>query len=74
MAKIRDAFEDEYKDPAKQAAAEASHKARYGSEQVAEFAEGEDSARKNLAENSSVGPVEDVSEDFSQMKRQRRNN
>jgi hypothetical protein len=29
----------------------------------------QDSARKNLAENSSVGPVEDVSEDFSQMNR-----
>jgi hypothetical protein len=54
---------------AKQAAAEASHKARYGSEQVIEFAEGEDSARKNLAGNGSVGPVEDVSEDFSKMNR-----
>jgi hypothetical protein len=47
------------------------NKARYeaGSEQASEFAEGEDSARKNLAENGSVGPVEDVSEDFSKMNR-----
>jgi hypothetical protein len=46
-----------------------------GSGQSAEYGDsgemGQDSARKNLAENSSVGPVEDVSasEDFSKMNR-----
>jgi hypothetical protein len=49
---------------------ESGQSAEYGDSGETE----QDSARKNLAENSSVGPVEDVSEDFSQMERHRRNN
>jgi hypothetical protein len=77
-ATIRDAFEDEYKDKQKQDAGRIGSEVRYGSGQSAEYGDSgeteQDSARKNLAENSSVGPVEDVSEDFSQMERHRRNN
>jgi hypothetical protein len=44
---------------------ESGQSAEYGDSGETE----QDSARKNLAENSSVVPVEDVSEDFSQMNR-----
>ena len=63
-----------YKEKAKQAAAEASH-VRYetGTEQASEFADSDKRGKilrdSNLAGNSSVGPVEDVSEDFSKMNR-----
>jgi hypothetical protein len=73
-ATIRDALPDEYKDKAKQAAAEASN-VRYetGTEQASEFADSGERSNVlrdlNLAESSPVGPVEDVSEDFSQMNR-----
>jgi hypothetical protein len=59
---------------AKQAAAEASN-VRYetGTEQASEFADSDKRSNilrdPNLAEKGSVGPVEDVSEDFSQMNR-----
>jgi hypothetical protein len=49
-----------------------------GSQQSTEFApfdeNGNISPDSTRANSSSVGPVEDVSEDFSQMKRHRRNN
>src|SRR5918993_2757240 len=67
-ATIGDALPEEYKEKAKQAAAEASH-VRYetGTEQASEFADSDKRSNtlqdSNLAENSSAGPVEDVSED-----------
>ncbi len=65
---------DEYKEKVRQEAAEASH-VRYetGTEQASEFADPDKRSNtlrdSNLAGNSSVGPVEDVSEDFSKMNR-----
>ena len=71
-ATIRDALPEEYKDRLKQE--QASH-ARYetGAEQTTEFApfdkRGNILRDSNLAESGSVGPVEDVSEDFDKMNR-----
>jgi hypothetical protein len=51
------------------------NEAKYGSgsEQTTEFAPSDESGNiqrdSNLAKSSSVGPVEDVSEDFSKMNR-----
>jgi hypothetical protein len=64
-----------YKDKLKQEQGIEGNKARYGSgsEQATEFADSDKRSKilqdSNLAENSSAGPVEDVSEDFSKMNR-----
>jgi hypothetical protein len=74
-ATIRDALPDEYKDKVRQEVGRAGNEAKYGSgsEQAAEFAPSDENGNNlrdsNLAKSSSVGPVEDVSEDFSKMNR-----
>ena len=77
-ATIRDALPDEYKEKMRQEQARMSH-TRYetGSEQASEFAPFDESGNNrqdsNLANSSSFGPVEDVSdsdsEDFDRMNR-----
>jgi hypothetical protein len=74
-ATIRDALPEEYKEKAKQEAGRMGNESRYGSgsEEATEFADQGESSNisrdSNLAESGSVGPVEDVSEDLSQMNR-----
>ncbi|HYZ65451.1 MAG TPA: hypothetical protein VE574_01865, partial [Nitrososphaeraceae archaeon] len=74
-ATIRDALPDEYKEKMRQELGKEGNKARFetGSEQASEFADSGERGNvlrdSNLAEPSSVGPVEDVSEDFDKMNR-----
>lgn len=76
-ATIRDALPEEYKDKLRQELGREGNKARHesGSEQATEFADSGESGNiqrdSNLANSSSSGPVEDVSdsEDFEKMNR-----
>jgi hypothetical protein len=66
---------EEYKDKVRQEAGRAGNEAKYGSgsQQSTEFAPSDENGDilrdPNLAKSDSVGPVEDVSEDFSKMNR-----
>jgi hypothetical protein len=74
-ATIREALPDEYKEKVRQEAGRAGNEAKYGSgsQQSSEFADSDKRSKNlqdsNLAKSDSVGPVEDVSEDFSKMNR-----
>jgi hypothetical protein len=69
-ATIREALPEEYKDKLRQELGREGNEVKYGSgsepQNLLKVKILQDS---NLAENSSVAPVEDVSEDFSQMNR-----
>ena len=75
-ATIRDALPEEYKDKTKQEQGTKGREAQLeqaGSQQSTEFAPSDESGNispdSTRAKSSSVGPVEDVSEDFSKMNR-----
>jgi hypothetical protein len=75
-ATIREALPDEYKDKLRQelgTKGKESQLEQAGSQQSTEFAPSDESSNISpdspRANSSSVGPVEDVSEDFSQMNR-----
>ena len=74
-ATIRDALLDESKEKLRQELGKEGNKARYGSgsDQATEFAPFDEKSNiqrgLNLANSSSVDPVEDVSEDFDKMNR-----
>ena len=69
-ATIREALPDEHKDKKMQELAREFHKNREGSGQTTEFDNTENRTfmqDSNPAQSGSVGPMEDVSEDFSKM-------
>jgi hypothetical protein len=68
-ATIRDALPEEYKDKRMQEYAKKSHKNTESSGQTTEFDNTENRTfmhDSNPAQSGSVGPIEDVSEDFFQ--------